>query len=75
MKDDIPIILYKLEKIFSPAFFDIMIHVAVHLPWKAELAGPIKYCWIYLFERCFGKYKQFMRNRAHPEESIDEEYL
>jgi hypothetical protein len=32
MKDDILVILCKLEKIFPPAFFDIMIHVAIHLP-------------------------------------------
>jgi hypothetical protein len=41
MKDDIVVILCKLENIFPPAFFDIMVHLVVHLPWEAELAGPI----------------------------------
>jgi hypothetical protein len=32
MKEDIVIILCKLEQIFPPAIFDIMVHVAIHLP-------------------------------------------
>jgi hypothetical protein len=42
MKDDIIVILCKFEKIFPPAFFDIMVHLAVHLPREAELAGPVQ---------------------------------
>jgi hypothetical protein len=30
MKAKIPVILCKLEKIFPPAFFDVMLHLAVH---------------------------------------------
>jgi len=75
MKDDIPVILCKLEKIFPPAFFDIMIHVAIHLPRDVELAGPVQFCWMYPIERCLSKYKQFVRNIARPEGSIAEGYL
>jgi hypothetical protein len=32
MKKEIPIILVKLEKNFTPTFFDVMIHLVVHLP-------------------------------------------
>ncbi|GJR40463.1 hypothetical protein Tco_1216147 [Tanacetum coccineum] len=32
-------IMIELEKIFPPAFFDIMIHVAIHLPDDAILGG------------------------------------
>ena len=32
MKEEIPMILVKLEKIFPPVFFDVMMHLAVHLP-------------------------------------------
>jgi hypothetical protein len=42
MKDDIIVILCKFEKIFPPAFFDIMVHLAVHLPREAKLAGPVQ---------------------------------
>jgi hypothetical protein len=37
MKKEIPIILVKLEKNFPPAFFDVMIHLVVHLPDGALL--------------------------------------
>lgn len=75
MKDDIVLILCKLEKIFPPAFFDIMIHLAVHLPREAELAGPVQFRWMYPIERTLGKYKKYVRNRARPEGSIAECYL
>jgi len=32
LKGEIPLILCKLEKIFPPAFFDVMVHLCVHLP-------------------------------------------
>jgi len=37
MKADIPVILCKLEKIFPPSFFDVMLHFAIHLPKEAIL--------------------------------------
>jgi hypothetical protein len=41
MKTEIPVILCKFEKIFPPAFFDVMVHLAVHLPDEAMLRGPV----------------------------------
>jgi len=41
MKNNIVIILCKLEKIYPPAFFDVMVHLAVHLPDEALLRGPV----------------------------------
>jgi len=41
MKENIPIILCKLEQIFPPAFFDSMEHLVVHLPMKAILGSPV----------------------------------
>jgi hypothetical protein len=32
-----------LEAIFLPSFFDIMVHLMVHLPAQAAIAGPV-YC-------------------------------
>ncbi|KAL6331580.1 hypothetical protein AAG906_011520 [Vitis piasezkii] len=51
LEEGIVIILCKLERIFPPAFFDIMIHLAVHLPREAKLVGPVSYRWMYPFER------------------------
>ena len=53
LEERIVIILCKLERIFPPAFFDIMIHLMVYLPHEAKLAGPISYRWMYPFERYF----------------------
>jgi hypothetical protein len=75
MKHDIVVILCKLEMIFPPAFFDVMVHLAVHLPREAELAGPVQFRWMYPIEKFMGKLKRFVRNRAHPKGSIVEGYL
>ena len=45
------LILFKLEKIFPPAFFDVMVHLAVHLPREAMLARLVQYRWMYPIER------------------------
>jgi len=75
MKDNIVVILCKLEQIFSLAFFDIMVCLTIHLPQEAELARPVQYHWMYPIERTLGKYKRYVRNKARPEGSIAECYL
>ena len=50
-KKDIVLILCKLEKIFPPSFFDVMVHLAIHLPKEVFLAGPVHYRWMYPIER------------------------
>ena len=68
-------ILCKLEKIFPPAFFDVMVHLAIHLPDEALLRGPVQYGWMYPIERRLCTLKNFVRNRAKPEGSIAEAYM
>jgi hypothetical protein len=75
LKEDIPVILCKLERIFPPAFFDVMVHLCVHLPDEALLRGPVQYGWMYPIERRLGTLKNFVRNRAKPEGSIAEAYM
>ncbi|CAN6678591.1 unnamed protein product [Malus baccata var. baccata] len=41
LQDNIVNVLCKFEQIFPPAFFTSMIHVMIHLPDEALLAGPI----------------------------------
>lgn len=48
---NIPLILCKLEKVFPPAFFTVMVHLAVHLPREALIAGPVHPRWMYPIER------------------------
>ncbi|KAL3358884.1 hypothetical protein AABB24_015793 [Solanum stoloniferum] len=75
LERDIVIILCKLEMIFPPAFFDIMVHLAVHLPREAMYGGPVQYRWMYKIERFLCKLKRYVRNKARPEGSIAEGYI
>ena len=40
-----------LETIFLPSFFDIMVHLMVHLPAQARLAGPVHFRSMWPVER------------------------
>ena len=75
LKERIPTILCDLEKIYPPAFFDVMVHLAIHLPDEALLRGPVQYGWMYPIERRLGTFKGYVRNRARPEGSIAEAYI
>jgi hypothetical protein len=65
----------KLEKLFPPTFFDVMIHLAVHLPDEALLRSLVQYGWMYPIERWLYTLKRYVRNRARPEGSIAEAYI
>ncbi|XP_020080160.1 uncharacterized protein LOC109703846 isoform X2 [Ananas comosus] len=75
LEHNIVMTICKLELIFPPAFFDIMIHLPIHLPLEARLAGLVHYRWMYPFERYLRKLKSNVRNKAHPEGSIALAYL
>ncbi|XP_020080540.1 uncharacterized protein LOC109704191 isoform X2 [Ananas comosus] len=51
LEDRIALTLCHLESIFQPAFFDIMVHLAIHLANEAKLAGPVQYRWMFPIER------------------------
>ncbi|GKE93012.1 hypothetical protein Tco_1574107 [Tanacetum coccineum] len=68
-------ILCNLELIYPPAFFDIMIHLVIHLPLEALEGGLIRPRWMFPFERYMKKLKGYVRNKAKPEGSIAEGYV
>uniref|UniRef100_A0A803MT56 DUF4218 domain-containing protein n=1 Tax=Chenopodium quinoa TaxID=63459 RepID=A0A803MT56_CHEQI len=41
MESNIAVTLFKLERIFVPAFFGVMIHHPMHLATEARMAGPV----------------------------------
>jgi hypothetical protein len=51
LQSQIVVTLCKLERIFPPAFFVVMMHLPIHLANEAILAGPVQYRWMYPFER------------------------
>ncbi|XP_075104365.1 uncharacterized protein LOC142178536 [Nicotiana tabacum] len=75
LEKNIILILCKLEMIFPPAFFDVMVHLAVHLPREAMYGGPVQYRWMYKIERFLCNLKRYVRNKARPKGSIAEGYL
>ncbi|GJS08730.1 gag-pol polyprotein [Tanacetum coccineum] len=68
-------ILCNLELIYPPAFFDIMIHLVIHLPLEALKGGPIRPRWMYPFERFMKKLKKYVRNKAKLKGSIAKGYV
>ncbi|XP_004289306.1 PREDICTED: uncharacterized protein LOC101300964 [Fragaria vesca subsp. vesca] len=53
LQEDIVYIMCKLERIFPPIFFDIMIHLMIHLPEQVLLASPVQYTWCYPNESAY----------------------
>lgn len=68
-------VLCLLEKALPPLFFDIQIHVLVHLVEEVEICGPVHARWMYWLERYMGTLKNLVKQRAHPEGSMAVGYL
>jgi hypothetical protein len=51
LEESIRVTLCKLEMIFPPGFFTVMVHLVVHLATECKLAGPVCYRWMYFIER------------------------
>lgn len=66
--------LCHLEMYFPPSFFDIMVHLIVHLVKEIKICGPVFLRHMYPFERYMGILKSYVRNRSRPEGSIIEGY-
>ncbi|KAI3465227.1 hypothetical protein Pfo_021890 [Paulownia fortunei] len=75
LEDQITLTLCKLERIFPPAFFDIMVHLPIHLAQEVILGGTIQYQWMYPIEMYLFKLKQYVNNKVFPEESMVEGYI
>ncbi|XP_058005383.1 uncharacterized protein LOC131181354 [Hevea brasiliensis] len=75
LEKQILITLCKLERIFPPLFFDIMVHLPMHLANEAKIGGPVEYHWMYPIERALYSFKSCIRNRACVEGSIAEAYI
>ncbi|VVA40801.1 PREDICTED: transposase, partial [Prunus dulcis] len=60
---------------FPPSFFDIMVHLVVHLVREVRLCGPVYFRWMYPFERYMKVLKGYVQNRTRPEGCIAERYI
>jgi len=75
LEEEVVQILCQLEMIFPPSFFDIMIHLPIHVPNKVRLGSAVQFRWMYPIERYLCRLKSYVRNKTYPEGSIIEGYL
>ena len=51
LENRVVLALCQMEKMLPLSFFDITVHLLVHLAHEAAIAGPIQYRWMYPIER------------------------
>jgi hypothetical protein len=68
-------ILCEIEIYFPPVFFDIMVHLLVHVVDDVKQLGSMFLHNMMPFERLNGVIKGFVRNRSHPDGSIAKGFL
>ena len=75
LQKEIVITLCELEMFFPPSFFDIMVHLVVHLVKETQLCGPAYMRWMYPAERYMKILKGYVKSRSRPEGCIVERYI
>jgi len=68
-------LLSQLEMYFPPSFFDIMVHLIVHLVREIRLCGSVFLRWMYSKERYMKILKGYVKNQYRSETSIIERYI
>jgi hypothetical protein len=74
LEEEIPVLIWKLEKIFPPGWFNPMQYLLVHIPYEAKLGDPQQYRWMYHIERALKNLRAMVHNRAKVEGCIVEEF-
>jgi hypothetical protein len=75
LENEIPVLIYKLEKIFPPGWFNPMQHLLVHIPYEAKVGYPVQYRWMYHIERALKYLRAIVSNKARVEGSIAKSFL
>ena len=63
-----------LEAYFPPTFFDISVHLIVHLVKEIRYLGPMFLHHMYLYERFMSTLNRYDKSRVHPEGSMAQCY-
>jgi hypothetical protein len=74
LQKDVAQCLVSFELVFPPSFFDIMMHLLVHLVKEVAILGPVFLHNIFPFERFMGVLKKYVHSRARLEGSISKGY-
>ena len=75
LQGKIVIILCRLEMFFPPSFFDIMVHLLVHLVRVIKFCGLVYLRWMYPIERYMEILKGYVKNQYFSEASMIERYI
>ncbi|XP_022883480.1 uncharacterized protein LOC111400296 [Olea europaea var. sylvestris] len=75
LEEDVAVTFCMLELYFPPSFFDIMIHLTIHLEREVRIGRHVQYRWMYSFERFMKTLKGYVRNHSRPEGCIAKRYL
>ena len=62
LQSEAVLILCKLEMFFLPSFFDIMVHLIVHIVREIKYCGPVYLRWMYPVERYMKILKGYVKN-------------
>jgi len=58
-----------LEWEMSRAFFDVIIHLTLHVGEELNICEPMHSIWMYLIERTMGAFKKYVHNCVRLESS------
>jgi len=75
LENEASIILCQLEMYFPPLFFNIVVHLIVHLVKEIKCCSPVYLWWMYLVERYMKILKEYTQNLHYPEAFIIERYI
>ncbi|KAL5540395.1 hypothetical protein UlMin_042418 [Ulmus minor] len=75
IQEELVTTLCLLEMYFLPSFFDVMVHLTVHLIHEVKLCGPVWFRWMYPFERYMKVLKSYVRKGNNVEGCIAECYI
>jgi hypothetical protein len=75
LREDATITMCMLEMIMPPSFFDIMVHLILHLVDELDLCGLVHTRWMYRVEHLNKVLKGYVHNMVQPEASMETRYL
>jgi hypothetical protein len=75
LREDATITMCMLEMAMPPSFFDIMVHLILHLVDELYVCGLVHIRWMYHVERLNKVLKGYVRNMAQLEASMATGYL
>jgi hypothetical protein len=74
LEKKITVLVCKMEKIFSPRWFNAIQHLLMDLPCEAKVGGPVQFRWMYSQERELKKLRVTVRNKTRIEGCIAEAF-